>query len=275
MIAFELLLVVFGIPTVHSFVPQVMAYPCRAPANVITRSATEREPCPKEPTCPSTIKGILFDMDGTLTDSDVLHYEAYRETLLQVVPQFNEGKPITRGYYNEWMSGNSNPTIVSKLVPDMPAEEQTALWQEKEEVYRRISTKMTPLPGLFDFLEKCERAGIAMIVVTNAPRIDAVHTLNILGLMDRFGDDFVIGYECPRSKPHPEPYLEGLARLGLTAEACVAFEDSVNGVTSAVAAGLYTVGVGITRVESLQSLGAGICVQDFRDSRLSEVLGIE
>ena len=85
----------------------------------------------------------------------------------------------------------------------------------------------------------------------------------------------VIGYECARSKPHPDPYLEGLSRLGLSADECVAFEDSVNGVSSAVSAGLYTFGVGEGSQEKLKEvIGAGICVSDYLDSRLPKALGL-
>ena len=85
----------------------------------------------------------------------------------------------------------------------------------------------------------------------------------------------VIGYECPRSKPHPDPYLEGLSRLGLPADACVAFEDSVNGVSSAISAGLYTFGVGEGSQERLKgAIGGGICVADYLDSRLPQALGL-
>lgn len=90
----------------------------------------------------------------------------------------------------------------------------------------------------------------------------------------RFGETMVIGYECARAKPHPEPYLEGLSRLGLPADACVAFEDSVNGVSSAVAAGLYTVGVGESSEKKLHTVGAGLCVEDYLDSRLCSTLGL-
>lgn len=68
----------------------------------------------------------------------------------------------------------------------MSADDQTALWKSKEEVYRLISTTMTPLPGLLKFLDRCRSKGLAMIVVTNAPRLDAVHTLKILDLFDRY-----------------------------------------------------------------------------------------
>lgn len=74
---------------------------------------------------------------------------------------------------------------VEKLFPEMPAGDQTALWKSKEDVYRLISTKMTPLQGLLAFFDRCQAAGLAMILVTNAPRIDAVHTLKVLGLSDR------------------------------------------------------------------------------------------
>lgn len=74
----------------------------------------------------------------------------------------------------------------------MSADDQTALWKSKEEVYRLISTKMTPLPGLLDFLDRCRSKGFAMIVVTNAPRLDAVHTLKILDLFDRYAVGLLI-----------------------------------------------------------------------------------
>lgn len=93
-------------------------------------------------------------------------------------------------------------------------------------------------------------------------------------LFVRFGETMVIGYECARSKPFPDPYLEGLSKLGLSAADCVAFEDSVNGVSSAVSAGLYTFGVGEGSQERLKGvIGSGICVSDYLDSRLSEALG--
>eukprot|EP00903_Cladosiphon_okamuranus_P011003 g10392.t1 len=243
-------------------------------SNGINAVSTEGE-VKQYPSLPTTVKGILFDMDGTLTDSDTLHFEAYRETFLKVTPSFNGGEPITREYYDDWMSGNSNPAIVEKLFPEMPADDQTALWKSKEDVYRLISTKMTPLPGLLDFLDRCESHGLAMILVTNAPRLDAVHTLEVLNLSHRFSETMVIGYECERSKPYPDPYLEGLSRLGLSADECVAFEDSVNGVSSAVSAGLYTFGVGEGSQERLKgAIGGGICVSDFLDCRLPEALGL-
>ena len=83
------------------------------------------------------------------------------------------------------VSCSSPVRAVKKLFPDMPADEQTTLWRSKEDVYRLNSTKMTPLKGLLAFFERCQAAGLAMILVTNAPRLDAIHTLEVLGLSHR------------------------------------------------------------------------------------------
>lgn len=97
----------------------------------------------------------------------------------------------------------------------------------------------------------------------------------VAGVCRRFGETMIIGYECTRAKPYPDPYLEGLSKLGLPADACVAFEDSVNGVSSAVSAGLYTIGVGAGSSEKLRDvIGGGLCVTDYLDSQLCETLGL-
>jgi beta-phosphoglucomutase-like phosphatase (HAD superfamily) len=97
--------------------------------------------------------------------------------------------------------------------------------------------------------------------------------LSALGL-DTFFETLVIGAECSRAKPHPEPYLEGMRRLGVDAAHCVAFEDSPSGMTSAVAAGLPTFGVLTSQsCEALRAAGAVACIADFRDAALWAALG--
>lgn len=219
------------------------------------------------------LKGICFDMDGTMCDSDDLHFQAYRDTILRLVPTFQNGKPIERSWYNTWMSGNSNAVITSRLFPDMPLSEQEDMWVQKEELYRSISTSMVPLAGLKRVLNWCDESGVKTIVVTNAPRIDALHTLEVLGFSERFAANVVIGNECANSKPQPDPYLEGLRRLNLDAKDCIAFEDSINGISAARQAGLFTFGM-ITGLEKEMLLSAGAClaIENFDDPVLWDFL---
>ena len=96
--------------------------------------------------------------------------------------------------------------------------------------------------------------------------------ISAIGL-DGFFEVLVIGAECAAAKPHPEPYLEGLRRLGCAPEEAVAFEDSPSGMAAAAAAGIATFGVLTTQpAAALEAAGAVGCVADFADPRLARAL---
>lgn len=97
--------------------------------------------------------------------------------------------------------------------------------------------------------------------------------LSSLGLTSFF-EALVIGAECERAKPHPEPYLRGLAALGVSAADAIAFEDSPSGMAAAVAAGLPTFGLLTSQTrEALDAAGAVACCADFRDAAIWATLG--
>ncbi len=115
--------------------------------------------------------------------------------------------------------------------------------EEKEAVFRKLVTgKIQPVPGLMALLAIADKAGVPVVAVTNAPRLNAEMLLAGLGIMDRF-QAIVIGDELPHAKPHPQPYLEGMRAVNATAARSVAFEDSRSGIKSASAAGIPTVGI--------------------------------
>jgi beta-phosphoglucomutase-like phosphatase (HAD superfamily) len=100
--------------------------------------------------------------------------------------------------------------------------------------------------------------------------------LRALGLTEFFGNGerLVIGAECSDAKPHPEPYLEGLRRVGASASQAIAFEDSPSGMAAAVAAGLPTFGLATTQsAEALLAAGAVAVIHDFTDDALWRLLG--
>ena len=95
-----------------------------------------------------------------------------------------------------------------------------------------------------------------------------------LGLTSFF-EALIIGAECERAKPHPEPYLQGLAALGMrSADGAIAFEDSPSGLAAAVAAGLPTFGLLTSQSrEALDAAGAVACVDDFHSPAVWATLG--
>ena len=209
---------------------------------------------------------LLFDLDGTLTDTDALHFEAY----LRLLAPF--GRAITRDDYRHRIMGAANEAITAWLFPDRDPAERAALAGRKEELFRGLAGKMTPAPGLLALLDWAESRGLKMAVVTNAPRANAEMMLGALALAARL-PTLVIGDELARGKPDPLPYATALARLGAAAPRALAFEDTRSGVASATAAGVDTFGV-TTGLDpaALRAAGAVATIADFRDPQLLETL---
>lgn len=193
---------------------------------------------------------------------------------MKSLPFLNDGKPITRPFYDAEMSGRQNRDIMADLGSSLSPAAQTAVWEEKERIYASMLDEgAQPLAGLLAFLDALDAAGVPFCLVTNAPRAMAEYTLKALGLLARFGERVVIAEECARFKPAPDPYIKGLEMLGVQAGRAVAFEDSPNGTQSACGAGIYTVGVMSSRTEKdLMEAGVGICVKDYTDEKLWSLL---
>jgi HAD superfamily hydrolase (TIGR01509 family) len=186
---------------------------------------------------PASGKALLFDIDGTLTDTDALHLEAFNEVLGPYGHAFDHAR------FTKELQGFSNASIGERFLPDEPVERRAAIIGEKEKTFRKLlAGRIEPLPGLMALLARADRAKIPMVAVTNAPRLNAEMLLSGLGILERF-KVLVIGDELAHGKPHPMPYLEGLRVAGAAAAASVAFEDSRSGVRSACSAGIPTVGI--------------------------------
>ncbi|ROL90193.1 HAD family hydrolase [Pseudomonas chlororaphis] len=213
------------------------------------------------------LNALLFDLDGTLTDTDQLHLLALQQLLLE-----EEGRVFTQQEFAAHVSGQANANMCRYLFPQRSVAEHEAFADRKEVRFRQLSPRLTPMPGLLRLLDFARERGIGMCVVTNAPRANAEHMLDVLGLGDRF-DNVLVAEELPRAKPDPLPYLTGLECLGASAEAGMAFEDSIPGLTAAVGAGVFTVGLATSQSpEALLAAGAHLVVEDFNDPRLWAVI---
>lgn len=209
-------------------------------------------------------------------NSDHIHFETYRDTLLEMVPEFNGGVPITREYYDTYMSGRQNPELVATILPDMPLEEKTKLWTTKEARYEDIIMRgVPPIPGLIDLLDFCKRKNLITYIVTNAPKGSCMKTMKSIGISDYFGTRVVVAEECEKPKPDPAPYLRGLKLAGVSAEEAIAFEDSPSGTASATAAGILTIGMRSTQTdEALRKAGATFTLPDYVAPELHEALSL-
>lgn len=212
------------------------------------------------------LKALLFDLDGTLTETDSLHFEIWRDRLQPY------GYTVDRAFYQAQISGGLNPEIIARLLPQLSAEAQTKFAWEKEAEFRQRAEFLTPLPGVLDCLNWAKQHGLKLAVVTNAPRENAAFMLSILHLDQTF-PTVILSEDLPFGKPDPLPYLEALRRLEITPDETIVFEDSPSGIQSAVRAGLFTVGIASTHDPAyLSTLGAKLVISDFTDPRLTDLL---
>ena len=198
----------------------------------------------------ATGRALLFDIDGTLADTDPLHLKAFNQVLGP------HGHVFDHARFSRELQGFANVSIGDRFLPDETPERRAAILAEKEAIFRDlVAGQIEPLPGLMALLDRADAAGVPMVAVTNAPRLNAELLLSGLGITARF-KAIVIGDELPHGKPHPLPYQEGLRFVGASAAASVAFEDSRSGVQSAAAAGIPTIGIR-TSLSHADLVGAG------------------
>ncbi|HLL23168.1 MAG TPA: HAD family phosphatase [Kofleriaceae bacterium] len=173
------------------------------------------------------IRGYLFDLDGTLVDSE-------RETAEAMARAFERGQGITLAQYDrDFIIGRSWMAIYDSLKSRYPQMTWT-----RDEVFAEIG--VTVLPGARAVLEWT--AGKPRGLVTGSSRVEALQVLPLIGPMARF-DVIFASEDVARSKPHPDGYLAAMQVLGLAPEECVVIEDSVNGIAAGRAAGALVIAV--------------------------------
>jgi HAD superfamily hydrolase (TIGR01509 family) len=213
------------------------------------------------------LTALLFDLDGTMVDSDPIHFQTWQAVLTEY------GIEIDHEFYRTRFSGRLNIQIIQDLLPQLSLEEGEELSDRKEAEFRkRAETLLIPLPGLLDLVTWAQEQGLKQGVVTNAPKENAEFMLQVLGIKDTFAV-IVLGEELPKGKPDPMPYQVAMDLLESLPETTLAFEDSPSGMRSAVSAGIPTIGLASTQSpQKLYELGATLVVPDFVDSRLQDLL---
>jgi HAD superfamily hydrolase (TIGR01509 family) len=211
-------------------------------------------------------RALLFDLDGTLAETDSLHLPTWVDALQPY------GVEVDEEFYRDRISGRNTAEIVRELLPDLTDEQGRSIGEAKEASFRERASELEPLPGLVDFVIQGRELGMRIALVTNAPEENVETILLALKLRDFF-DVVVLADEVEAVKPDPAPYRAALEKTGAPAGEALAFEDSVSGISSSVAAGIPTVGIASSQ-EPKKLLGAGafMTAQDFTDPRLRTLI---
>jgi beta-phosphoglucomutase len=207
--------------------------------------------------------GLLFDLDGTLAQTEHLHHAAFNAVLA------GHDRTLDHATFVRHVSGRSNEDITAFLFPGMDGAGRQRFSDDKERAFRELATAgVDATPGARALIDWARAQGVATGLVTNAPRENAELMVSVLGLADPF-DVVIIGAELARSKPHPDPYLAAVKALGLDASRTVAVEDSAPGIAAALAAGLDVVAMSTpATAASIATSRAALAVADMTDARL-------
>lgn len=215
----------------------------------------------------STLGGVLWDMDGTLLDSEKLWETALQELSVRLGGPMTEATRVA-------VIGASSPFALATLFESLGlAQHPDAVAEAKGWMYSRVGDLFEEgvrwRPGAQEALATVREAGLSSALVTNTERVLVDRALGMLG--PEFFDHSVSGDEVAFGKPAADPYLRGAQLLGLDPAQCLAIEDSPTGSAAATAAGCavlivpceVTVPAGPGRVfrESL----VGLSVQDLHD----------
>jgi HAD superfamily hydrolase (TIGR01509 family) len=206
------------------------------------------------------IRAAVFDLDGTLVDNMRFHGEAWLAMARRL-----GGAPTREDVERRWAGKKPDETIFLMTGRWPTPEEAARVSTEKELLYRQLyGPHLAPMPGLSAFLDRLRGAGIRLALATASPEENRAFVLGGLGLAPRF--EVVAGPEgVARGKPAPDLFLAAARLLATSPQECVAFEDAVNGVQAARAAGMEVVGVATgSPAPELRQAGAAFVLADYR-----------
>lgn len=205
------------------------------------------------------LKGLLFDMDGTLVDNMKYHFIAFNEYAKKM--GFTVLEPLTPKH-----GGMHTEDCFKILVGEEIVEKYGAkvLNDGKEATYRELyRPHIEPIAGLIELLQSAKKAGVKCAIGSAGSRENVAFIIEGLGIAE-YIDASICGGDVTYAKPHPEIFTKAHEALGLKPEECIVVEDAVGGVRAGVAAGCKCIAVTTTTsVEDLTEAGATMCIDDY------------
>lgn len=195
------------------------------------------------------LEGLIFDVDGTLADTEEIHRQAFNAAFVEHALDWNWGRP----YYGELLDTTGGKERIRRHIDslDLPEKGKAALFDIVPKVHRSKTRFFAALvartarlrTGVERLVREAREKGLRLALASTTTPANVEALLGATLGPDSLGwfNVMVLGDQVPNKKPAPDAYLMALIHLGLPAERCIAFEDSAHGVRAARAAGLFTV----------------------------------
>jgi HAD superfamily hydrolase (TIGR01509 family) len=181
---------------------------------------------------PVGTQALLFDCDGTLVDTLGLYRICWRQVFGR------HGFEMSDEWFDTW-AGHSMVPFVGAALPDADDELVAIVAKEGVDVFLESTHLLEPLEHVVA-IARAYHGRIPMAVVSGGPRSAVIASLDAVGITSLF-DVIVTVTDVAQGKPEPDAYLKAIEDLGVSAEHCVAYEDTGSGIESARGAGIRTI----------------------------------
>lgn len=215
------------------------------------------------------VKAVIFDLDGVITDTAELHYQAWKNLAHSISIHFDRD-------FNEELKGISRMDSLDKILrhggklDQYSEEDKVKLATQKNDEYVGLLDQLSPdsiYPGIKELLDTLQTAGVKIGLASaskNGPRI-----LDYLQITEYF-DTIVDPATLENGKPAPDIFLKAAEQLGVTSKDCIGIEDSEAGIQSIKKAGMFAVGVGTLDV--MKQAGADLVIKDTKELVWDEIV---
>lgn len=183
-------------------------------------------------------RGVLWDMDGTLVDSEEYHWLSWRDTMAA------EGLPVTRQQFLATFGQRNDAILPQWLGAGASPQRIQRIGDAKEALYRKLVREngLAPLPGAAEWVKRLHQEGWRQAIASSAPRANVDVVLEVIGLAACF-QAIVSAEDVTAGKPDPQVFLTAASRLGVPPSRCIVVEDAAAGIEAARRAGMRSIGV--------------------------------
>ena len=202
----------------------------------------------------SSLKAVLFDMDGVLFDSMPNH--AYSRS--HSMTRFGLHMTPEEAYMHEGRTGSGTINLLAQRFwgRDATEEEKQTIYKAKSDMFSQCP-EAPQMPGAYELLKKVKADGLTPMVVTGSGQVSLIDRLN-LNFPNIFQRELMVtSFDVKYGKPNPEPYLMGLQKAGIHPWEGIVVENAPLGVQAGVAAGIFTIAVNTGPLPDQVLLDAG------------------